>query len=141
MKKPNDFLLGIFAPLFYYFTLHLMMNLEFSDKFASIVGIVGNVLPALPGAILAFFLVRDSLKEFFKSWGICLLISTSIVAIWNIFNIDFTIYTLMGHEELALGEGLLMAVTFVIYIQSCTAGCAIAGVASFFKQKGIGHKS
>lgn len=136
MKSPKNGLIGILCPLFYYFVLHLMLLWEYNEKYAIIQNTMLFVLPALPGIALAILLVRNSLKEFLKAWGVCFLSSACIFFIWTILRIDLMIYTnLTGFEEFSLGEGLLIAVIFRSYIVSCTIGSVIAAVVSFYKQK------
>lgn len=136
MKKSKSILIGIFSLLFYYFVLHLMFLWEYNEKYAVIQNAMIYVLPALPGVALAILLIRNSLKEFFKSWGICFLSSVCLLLIWNILRVDLMIYTsITGFEEFSLGEGMLIAVTSFSYITSCTVGCIIAAVVSFYKQK------
>jgi len=52
------------------------------------------------------------------------------------FKSDFMIYTfLTGFGEIGIGNGVLMAIMFLVYLLSCTAGCIIAAVISFYRQK------
>ncbi len=139
MKKTKAVLIGIISLLFYYFLSHLMFLWEYNENYAIIQNAMLWVLPALPGVALAILLIRNSMREFFKSWGICFLSSICLLFIWNILRIDMMIYTrLTGFEEFGLGEGLLIAVMSLSYIISCTVGCIIAGVVSFYKQKMTG---
>jgi hypothetical protein len=139
MKKTKNILIGILSLLFYYFVSHLMLLWEYNEKYSFIQNAMLYVLPALPGAALAILLIRNSVREFFKSWGICFLTSVCLGLLWIILRVDLMIYTsLTGFEEFALGEGLLMTVMFFSYIISCTVGCIIAGVLSFYKQKKTG---
>lgn len=136
MKKSKNILIGIFSLLFYYFVSHLMFLWEYNEKYEIIQNAMLFVLPALPGVALAVLLIRNSLREFFKSWGICFFSSICIFFIWNIMRIDLMIYTtLTGFDEFSLGEGLLIAVMSFSYIVSCTVGCIIAAAVSFYKQK------
>lgn len=134
MKK--SIFIGIFSLLFYYLISHLMLILEYSEKYSIIQNTMLYVLPALPGVALAILLIRNSLREFLKAWGICFLSSVCLFFIWNILRVDLMIYTcLTGFEEFSLGDGLLMAVMSFSYIISCTVGCIIAAVVSIYKQK------
>ncbi len=138
MKKSKSIFIGIFSLLFYYFISHLMLIWEYSEKYSIIQNTMLYVLPALPGVVLAISLIRNSLREFLKSWGICFLSSVCLFFIWNILRIDLMIYTsLTGFEEFSLGEGLLMAIMSFSYTISCTVGCIIAAIVSFYKQKKI----
>lgn len=75
-------------------------------------------------------------RKFFKSWGICLLTSVGLALLWIFLEVDLMIYrSLTGFEEFALGEGLLMAVMSFSYMISCSVGCVIAGILSFYRQK------
>ena len=139
MKKSKCIFIGIFSLLFYYLVVHLMLLWEYDEKYSFIQNAMLYVLPALPGVALAILLIRNSVREFFKSWGICFLTSVCLGFLWIILRVDLMIYTsLTGFEEFALGEGLLMAVMSFSYIISCTVGCVIAGVLSFYKQKKTG---
>ena len=139
MKKSKIILTGIFSLMFYYFVSHLMLIWEYNEKYSIIQNAMLYVLPALPGVALAVLLIRNSLREFVKSWGICFLSSVCLCLLWVILRVDLMIYTsLTGFEEFALGEGLLIAVMSFSYIISCTVGCIIAGVLSFYKQKKSG---
>lgn len=136
MKKSKNILTGILSIVFYYFVLHLNLIWEYNEKYAAIQDAILYVLPALPGVALAILLIRNSVREFFKSWGVCFLSSVCLFFIWTILRVDLTIYSsLTGLEEFSLGEGLLMAVISLSYIRSCTVGCIIAGVISFYRQK------
>ena len=138
MKKSKVFI-GTFSILFYYLVMHLMLLWEYNEKYSFIQNAMLYVLPALPGVALAVLLIRNSVREFFVSWGICFLTSVSLGFLWIILRVDLMIYTsLTGFKEFALGEGLLMAVMSFSYIISCTVGCVIAGVLSFCKQKKTG---
>ena len=139
MKKAKSIFIGIFSLLFYYLVMHLMLLLEYNEKYSFIQNAMLYVLPALPGVALAILLIRNSVRAFFKSWGICFLTSVCLGFLWIFLRVDLMIYTsLTGFEEFALGEGLLMAVMSFSYIISCTVGCVIAGVLSFYKQKKTG---
>ncbi len=136
MKKSKIILTGIFSLMFYYFVSHLMLIWEYNEKYSITQNTMLYVLPALPGVALAVLLIRNSLREFVKSWGICFLSSVCLCLLWVILRVDLMIYTsLTGFEEFSLGEGLLMAVMSFSYIISCTVGCIVAGVVSFYKQK------
>ncbi len=136
MKKSKSIIIGIFSLLFYYFVSHLMLIWEYNEKYSIIQEAMLYVLPALPGVALAISLIRNSLREFFKSWGICFISSVCLFLIWTILKVDLMIYTILtGFEEFSLGEGLLMAVMSFSYIISCTIGCIISAVVSFYKQK------
>ena len=136
MKKIKNILIGIFSLLFYYCVSHLMFLWEYNEKYAIIQNAMLFVLPALPGVALAILLIRNSLREFLKSWGICVLSSVCLFFIWNVLRIDMMIYTsLTGSDEISLGEVLLIAVMSFLYIISCIVGCIIAAVVSFYKQK------
>ncbi len=138
MKKSKIILTGILSLMFYYFVSHLMLIWEYNEKYAVIQNAMLYVLPALPGVALAISLIRNSLREFFKSWGVCFLSSVCLFLIWTILKVDLMIYTsLTGFEEFSLGEGLLMAVMSFSYIISCTVGCIIAAVVSLYKQKKV----
>lgn len=135
----KNILTGILSLIFYYAVSHLMLIWEYNEKYSIIQNVMLFVLPALPGIAIAILLIRNSLREFFKSWGICFLSSVCLFFIWNILGVDMMIYTsLTGFREFSLGEGLLIAVTSFSYIISCTVGCIIAAVVSFYKQKKMG---
>ncbi len=136
MKKSKIILTGILSLVFYYFVSHLMLIWEYSEKYSIIQNAMLYVLPAAPGVALAISLIRNSLREFLKSWGICFLSSVCLFFIWNILRVDMMIHTsLTGFEEFSLGEGVLMAVMSFSYIISCTVGCIMAAAVSFYKQK------
>ena len=136
MKIAKNILIGICSLLFYYLVTHLMFLWEYNESYAIIQNGMLFVLPALPGVALAIFLIRNSLKEFLKSWGVCILSSVCLFFIWNSLRIDLLIYTsLTGFEEFSLGEGLLIAIMSMSYIISCTIGCIVAAILSFVKQK------
>lgn len=136
MRKVKNIIIGICSLLFYYFVAYLMFLWEYNEKYAIIQNAMLFVLPALPGVALAILLIRNSLKEFFKSWGMCFIASACIFLIWNALRVDLMIYTrLTGFEEFSLGEGLLMAIMSFSYILSCTVGCIIAAIISYNKQK------
>lgn len=138
MKKAKNILIGICSLLFYYLVTHIMLVWEYNESYAVIQNGMLFVLPAIPGVALAILLIRNSLKDFLKSWGICFLSSICLFFIWNFLRVDLLIYTsLTGFEEFSLGEGLLGAFMFMSYIISCTIGCIIAAILSFYKQKRI----
>ena len=134
MKK--NILTGICSLLFYYFVMHLMLLCEYNENYAAIQNVMIYVLPALPGAVLAVLLIRNSLREFFRSWCVCLLSSVCLFLIWTGLRVDLTIYKgLTGFDEFSLGEGLLTALMLLSYTASCAIGCIIAAVMSFCKKK------
>lgn len=135
-SNAKNILVGVLSLAFYHFVLHLMLMWEYNEKYAIIQNILLFVLPSLPGVALAFLLIRNSVKEFFKSWGVCFLASLCMFIIWIALRVDLMIYSsLTGFEEFALGEGLLMAVMSFSYIVSCTIGSIIAAIVSWHKQK------
>ncbi len=139
MKKTKNILIGICSLLFFYLVAHLMLLWEYNEKYKIIQLAMLYVLPALPGVALAILLVRDSVKEFFKSWGICFISSECLLFIWNNLLIDSMIHkSLTGFEKINLGEGFMILGMSSSYIISCTIGCIIAGVISFYKQKKTG---
>ncbi len=139
MQKIKNILTGVLSLVFYYFVLHLNLIWEYNENYATIQETMLYVLPALPGVALAILLVRNSVREFFKSWGVCFLSSVCLGFLWIILQVDLIIYTsLTGFDEFSLGEGLLMVVMSLSYVISCTVGCIIAGVVSFYKQKKSG---
>ena len=136
MKILKNTIMGICSVLFYYFAVYSMFLWEYNEKYAIIQDVMVFVLPGLPGVALAILLIRSSLKEFFKSWGICFASSLCMFLIWNTLNLDLMIYTrLTGYGEFGLGEGLLMAIMTFSYIIFCTIGCVIAAIISFYKNK------
>ncbi len=136
MKQSKNICIGIFSPLFYRLVMHLTLLWVHNETEFLVQNAMLYVMPALPGVALAVLLIRNSVRDFFKSWGICFLASVCFGFLWVILRVDLMIYTsLTGFEEFALGEGLLMAVMSFSYIISCTVGCVIAGVLSFYKQK------
>ena len=140
MKITKNILIGICSLLFFYFVAHLMLLFwEYNESYATIQLTILLILPALPGVALAFLLIRNSLMEFFKSLGICFLSSCCFLFIWNNLLIDMMIHkSLTGFEEFNLGEGFMILGMSSSYIVSCTVGCIIAGVISFYKQKKTG---
>ena len=136
MNKSKSIYIGIFSLLFYYLVMHLMLLWEYNEKYSFIQNAMLYVLPALPGVALAFLLIRNSVREFFKSWGVCFLSSVCLGFLWISLRVDLMIYTsLTGFEEFSLGEGLLIAIMSMSYIISCTIGCIVAAILSFVKQK------
>lgn len=138
MKK--NILIGIFSPLFYF----LMNNIirftifagEYNEQYALLDSILTIFLPSLPGISLMFLLVRSSMKEYFKSLGICFWISFAVIIIYMFSGIELTIYTaITGQEELSLGDGLLTVMTMQYYLVSCLVGTIVAGVATYVKKK------
>ena len=73
MKKSKSIYIGIFSLLFYYLVMHLMLLWEYNEKYSFIQNAMLYVLPALPGVALAILLIRNSVREFFESLGICFL--------------------------------------------------------------------
>ena len=136
MKKSKSIFIGIFSLLFYYLVMHLMLLWEYNEKYSFIQNAMLYILPALPGVALAILLIRNSVREFFKSWGVCFLSSVCLGFLWISLRVDLMIYTsLTGFEEFSLGEGLLIAIMSMSYIISCTIGCIVAAILSFVKQK------
>ena len=135
MKKLSIILIGILSPLYYEFVINMMMYTEYIEKYAFIQNLMLFVLPALPGLVIAFALVRNSFKEFFISLGICFLLSTIVFNVYDYFDINLTIQkTLTGYDEFSNGAGILFIITFLSYTVSCFIGAFISGVASFIKQ-------
>ena len=115
MKKLNIFL-GIAAPLYFFLVSNLMLCMKYSEKYSYIQNFLLISLPALPGVMLAFMLIRNSLKEFFQSFGIFFF--TSVFVFIGIVLLHKAI---TGYEELSLGGGILLATMYISYIISLTA--------------------
>ena len=136
MRKTVSVLIGILSPTFYYLVMHLMLIWDYNEKYATLQNILLIILPAIPGISIACLLIRNSLSDFFKSFGISLFASLCIILIDGIFHINLMIYThLTGYEEFSLGEGLLIAITSASYIVSCFCGVIFAGIVSFYKHR------
>ena len=138
MKKLSIILIGILSPLYYHLIFNLMLCMEYNERYASFQNIMLFILPALPGVVMAFALVRKSMKNYFMSLGTCFLISAAVFALYYFLNIDLIVYkTITGYDELSNGEGLLFAVTFFSYAVSCFAGALISGVVSLVNSAAI----
>lgn len=136
MRKTSDALIGILSYVFYYLVKHLNLLWDYNEKYALLQNLLLFVLPAIPGVAMAFLLIRDSLSDFFKSFGICFLASVCVIFINIIFRIDLMTQKLLtGYEEISLGAGLLMAIMSMSYIVSCFCGVVFAGIVSFYKQR------
>lgn len=141
MKKLSVVLVGILSPLYYYLVLNLMMYIGYSEKYAFVQNLMLFLLPTLPGVVLAFTIIRNSLKDFFISLGSCFLLSIIVFAIYELFDIDLIIFkTITGYDEFSLGEGLLFFITSMSYIISCFIGVFVSGIISLRKQKNCGIK-
>ena len=138
MKK--NILIGIFSPLFYFLIVNIMRYTilagEYNEKFALLHNLIIMGLPAVPGVALMFLLIRNSMKEYFKSLSICFWISFVVMIIYMFSGIELVIYTaITGYEEMSLGDGLITAVTMEFYLVSCLVGAIVAGVATFVKKR------
>ncbi len=131
MKKLN-ILIGIAAPLYCFLVSTLMLCTEYSEKYSDIQNFLLIALPALPGMMLAFILIRNSLKEFFQSFGTCFLTS-----VFGFIGIALLHRAITGSDELPLGDGILLATMLISYITSCIAGTVISGIISLIRQKKI----
>lgn len=141
MKKLSVALVGIFSPLYYELAFNLMMYTEYSEKYAFVQNLMLYLLPVLPGIVMAFALIRNSLKDYFKSLGICFLISTIVFVIYGTLNIDLSIFkSITGYDEFSNGEGILFVITFFSYAVSCIIGAFISGIISLCKQIKIRKK-
>ena len=98
MKKSKSIFGGIFSLLFYYLVMHLMLLWEYDEKYSFIQNAMLYVLPALPGVALAILLIRNSVRGFFKSWGICFLTSVCFGFLWIILML-FYMYFLWKIEN------------------------------------------
>lgn len=139
MKRISEILTGIFCPLFYYLVSNVMVYVflysEYTERYAAIEYILLIVLPALPGIALASLLVRDSLKEFFKSLGICFLASVITVLVFNSIDVDLMIYrAVTGYDAFRLEEGLLFTIASRSYIIACLAGTVISCGETIYRQ-------
>ena len=134
MKK-SIILIGIFSPLYYFIVSNMMLYMEYSEKYAFIQNLMLFILPALPGVIIAFGLVRNSLKEYFISLGSCFLFSVIIFVLYEFSSIDLMIHKFItGYGEFSKGAGLLFVITFLSYILSCFIGALFSGIISLIKQ-------
>ena len=138
MKK--NILIGIFTPLFFFLVENIMLYTivtnEYSEKYVGFHMMLLLILPALPGIALIFLLIRNSFKEYFKSLGICFIISSAIFLAYMGLKIDLMIYTkVTGYEEFGMGEGLFLAVALLSYFVSCFVGTLISGVITFVKKR------
>lgn len=134
MKKSVNILIGILCPAFFCFVFQLMLLWNYNEKYEQIQSEMLFVLPAIPGVALAFLLIRNSLRDFFKSLGICFLTSVCFFGVINVFNLNIYTY-LTGFEDFSLGGGLLMVVMLIPYTISCFCGVVIAGIVSFLKKR------
>lgn len=138
MKK--NIFIGIFSPLFYHLVVNLMLYTiladEYSERYAFLNNALILMLPALPGIALIFLLIRNSLKEYFKSLVICFLLSFMVMVIYNISGINLMIWTkVTGYEEFSLGEGFIFDITIMSYLSSCLVGSMVACVITFIRQR------
>lgn len=134
MKK-SAVLVGIFAPLYYELVFNLMLYTEYSERYAFIQNLMIYLLPALPGIAVALVLVKNSLKDYFKSLGICFLISMIVFLIYGALHIDLSIFkAITGYDEFSNGEGLLFVIMFLSYVVSCTIGAFVSGIISLCRQ-------
>lgn len=137
MKKISAFLIGIFSPLYFEILSALMLFTEYSEKYSRLQNFLILALPALPGIAIFFALRRDSLKDFFKAVGTCLLLSTAVLLLCLHVGLGVMIYKAAGHDEFALGEGFLTAIMFFSYIISCFLGTLVAGMISLYRRNKI----
>ncbi len=138
MKK--NILIGIFSPLFYFLVVNIMRYTilagEYNEEFALLHNLMIMVLPAVPGVTLIFLLIRNSMKEYFKSLSICFWISFVVMIVYMFSGIELMIHTaITGYEELSLGDGFLTAITMEFYLVSCLVGSIVAGIATFVKKR------
>ncbi len=137
MKK--NILIGIISPLFLFFALNVIRYIIYTDAFSGLGwfdDILFYLLPALPGISLMFLLVRNSMKEYFKSLSVCFLISFAVTILYIFLGIDQIIsMAITGYEDLGLGDGLLMVIIFHFYAVSCLAGTIVAGIVTFVKKR------
>ena len=135
MKKSKMILVGIFTMLFYFVSFYLNVYLLYKSS-STILGLFAcYLLPALPGILLAFLLVRKNKSEFYLGLGISILSSLFTFLIYAFSGIDSMIYSkVMGYEEASLGEGILFVGTFFVYIISCIIGSAVAGIRTAYLQ-------
>ena len=116
--------------------MFLMLLWEYNEMYSMIQNAMLYILPSLPGVALAILLIRNTLREFFKSWGICFLTSVCLILIHIFFRVDLKMYTcLTGYEEFSPGGGLLIFVMSMSYIVSCFVGSIIAGIVTVCNQK------
>lgn len=139
MKKFSSVLIGVCSPLFYYIVRYFMLYcplFEYNEKYAFLQNALFFILPALPGVTVALLLIRNTLKDFYKSLGICFFISLIIIILYQFMGIHLMVHTLItGYEEFGLGEGLLIFVTSFTYCVSCLVGSVIAGIVTLCRQK------
>ena len=132
MKK--NILIGLFVPLFYYFVFNVMIYTDYNEKYDWLQNAFIQIAPALPGVSLIFLLIRDSLKEFFKSLGICF--TTSFLVDFVCHRISLMIYTkITGYTDFCSGEELIFGITTVTYLASCLIGSVIACVITCIRQR------
>ena len=137
MKK--RLLIGIFSPLLYFWIYHLLRYcplFEYSEKYGAIQNAMLFILPAVPGIALAFLLVENSVKKYFKSVGVCFIVSLIVFILYIQSGVELIIFkAITGYEEGFVGEGILILVTFMSYIISCFVGTIVAGIITNHRQK------
>ena len=138
MKK--NILIGIFSPLFFFLVENIMLYTivtnEYSEKYVAFHMTLLLLLPALPGIALIFLLIRNSIKEYFKSLGVCFIISSVIYLTYMGLQIDLMIYTkVTGYEKFSMGEGLFREVILLSYFVSSFVGSLFSGVITFIKKQ------
>ncbi len=138
MKK--NVLIGIFLPLFYFLINNIIryaiLSGEYNEEYALLHYALIIALPALPGISLIFLLIRNSIKEYFRSLNVCFWISFAVIILYLISGIELMIHTkITGYKEIGLGDSVLSVITMEFYLASCLIGAIIAGVITFFKRK------
>ena len=138
MKK--NIFIGIFSPLFYFLIVNIIrftiLAGESNEQYALLHNILILLLPALPGTLLIFLLIRKSTKEYFESLSICFMISFVVMIVYMFSGIELKIYTaITGYEELSLGDGLITVITMVSYLVSCLVGTTVAGIITYVKKR------
>ena len=136
MKKISPIVLGVCAPLFHRLIFNIMLHIEYNENFSAIQNAMIFILPALPGVALGFLLIRNKIKEYLKSFGICFLTSIAITWLYDTIGVDMIIFKHMtGYDEIYYGEALMFLFTYLPYLISCFIGIVVAGIITIFRQK------
>ena len=135
---------GIALPLYFELMLNIIIYILNFDLFHETISKFGNVLlyiiSSFAGVLYFILLPKKSVIEF--TGGLCVSFSVSAIVffIYTLLGIDRIIFqNITGFEELGLGYGFVLVITFKAYFVSCIVGAIVAFIITLVKQHKLKH--
>ena len=138
MKKYRGIISGIVVSLWYCIMETFLFNSPFerNEKYVVFHYLLSYILPSLSGVLSVLFLRCNTIKDFFRSFGIYFTISLALIMLYEFSGLPRMMhFWFRGYDELSLGHGILFILIFSTHLISCFIGVIVAGIISLYRQK------